>query len=572
MCCKSWAVIYNSRCGASFADPYKPIQIQANEDSDCTYNIEGTGSETTRVIFSLLDLNPSADCSQENITIFNDNFDVLGVLCPNSPQIAVYESQGRVNIRVSTDSTARVRTAYVLYYSVTPANAINCGGNLKGYSGTISSPNYPDRHPDFAYCLWHLEVPKNTKVKLSFTEIFVEIDPACRFDFIALYDGPDNNAPLLDVLCGRRVAELETTSNSLTLLFSADYANSYFGFSVTYTAVPQDNDAALSCLGDSMTVVLDPAYIISLGYSASDLTLSNSSCIAQSANPIVFEVPFYGCGTIRKTDQNLIYYTNTIQANPSGALITRLKELQFVVTCELDSNSTVEIMYMTSNDIIHNQQGSGKYDVSLAFYPTQDFIDPVLDSPYLIDLNETVFLQASVKTQDPDLTVFVETCFASSTADFQTPNYDLIRNGCVRDNTYSTFPSGSGYARFSFNAFRFLNAHISVYLQCRVVICDVNDQGSRCNKGCITRQRRDLSSKGWKTNAVLGPIRLKRHSESDAAGSIGETKDVVKTDQGSMYVVGISVLVVNVLILALVLMRYYRKEPTEYRYLPVPTQ
>ncbi|XP_069835082.1 CUB and zona pellucida-like domain-containing protein 1 [Dendropsophus ebraccatus] len=565
------AAVPEARCGASFSDPHKPVQIQAQADSECTYTIERPSNETTRVIFSLLQLNPSADCSNENITIFDENYEVLGVLCPNSPKIAVYESPGNVYITVTTDSTTRQRTAYLLYYSLTADNAVDCGGNLRGYAGTISSPNYPNRHPPFALCVWHLEVPKNTKIKLSFTEIFIEIDPDCRFDLIALYDGPDTNAPLLDVLCGRKVAELETTSNFLTLLFSADYANSYFGFSVSYSVVPQHEDGALSCSGDSMTVVLGPNYINSLGYTANDLTLSNSSCVAQSASPIVFEVPFYGCGTVRKVEDNLIYYTNVIHANPSGKVITRHKELQFIVTCELESNSTVEVMYLTSNDLIHQQQGSGKYDVSLAFYETQDFIDPVLDSPYFIDLNESAFLQASVKTQDPDLTVFVDSCFASPSADFQAPNYDLIRNGCEKDDTYHNFPSGSGYARFSFSVFRFLDAHTSVYLQCRVVICDINDPGSRCKQGCITRQRRALGSTVWKTNAVLGPIRLKHHSQSEAAGSIGETKDVVKTDQSSLYVVGISVLVVNVLILALVLMRYYRKEPTSYRYLPVPT-
>ncbi|XP_073402563.1 CUB and zona pellucida-like domain-containing protein 1 [Dendrobates tinctorius] len=566
-------VVPEARCGASFAESHKPVQIQVNEDTDCTWYIDRPSNETTRVIFTILELNPGADCSQENITIFDEKYDVLGVLCPNAPRINVYESPGSVYIRVSTDSAARVRTAYFLYYSVTPENDIDCGGNLRGYSGTIASPNYPNRHPHFAFCLWHLEVPKNAKVKLSFSEIFIEIDPLCRFDFIALYDGPDTNSPVLDILCGRTVAELETTSNTLTLLFSADYANSYYGFSVDYSAIPQSNNSSLSCSGDSMTVILNPDYINGLGYNALDLTLIDPSCVAQSANPLVFEVPFSGCGTVKKVEDHLIYYTNTIHGRPGGGVITRRKELQFIVTCELDSDSTAEIMYMTTDDVIHDQQESGKYDVSLAFYHTQDFNSPVLDSPYLIDLNDTVYLQASVGSQDPDLTVFVDTCYTSPESNFQAPNYDLIRNGCTKDDTYNNFPSGSGYARFSFSAFRFLNAHTSVYLQCRVVICDINDPDSRCNKGCITRQRRDLNSKVWKTHAVLGPIRLKRHSESEASGSINEKKDeVIKTDQGSLYVVGISVLVVNVAILALVLLKYYRKEPTEYRYLPVATQ
>ncbi|KAM3913947.1 CUB and zona pellucida-like domain-containing protein 1 [Leptodactylus fuscus] len=566
------SVIPEPRCGVTLSDPYKPVQIQVNEDADCGWTIDRPSNETTRVIFSLLDLDKSSDCSQENITITDENDEVLGVLCPNSPKIAVYEAPGKVYIRVSTDAKAGARTAYFLYYSVTPDIDLKCGGSVRGYSGTISSPNYPNRHPHFAFCLWHLQVPKNTLLKLSFTEIFIEIDPSCRFDFIALYDGPNTEAPLLNVLCGRTTIDLQTTSDTLTLLFSADYANSYFGFNLQYTALPQSGNSALDCSSDSMTVVLSPEYIDGLGYSPSDLALSDDTCIAQATNPIVFDIPYHGCGTTKKAENNIIYYTNTIIANQGSDVITRRKDLKFILTCELDSNSTVETMYLTTDEIIHDQQETGKYDVSLAFYETQDFITPVPQSPYQVDLNQIVYLQASVNAQDPDLTVFVETCFASDQSDFQGPTHDLIRNGCVTDSTYHNFPSGSEYARFSFNAFRFLNAQTSVYLQCRLVICDVNDPESRCNKGCITRQKRDLSSKGWRTNAVLGPIRLKRHIESESAGSIGEkNEEVVKTDQSNLYVVGIAVLVVNVLILALVLTRYYRRETT-YRYRPVTTQ
>nr|DBA15034.1 TPA: hypothetical protein GDO54_004296 [Pyxicephalus adspersus] len=447
---------------------------------------------------------------------------------------------------------------------------VKCGGNLRGYSGKISSPNYPNRHQPFTYCVWHVETPKNTKAKLSFSEVFVEPDVACRFDFVAVFDGPTTNSPLKDVLCGRTVGEVETSSNAFTLVFSADYANNYFGFSVDYIATPKAN-SSLSCSGDSMTVLINPDYINSLGYNANELTLINKTCVANSANPIVFEVPFGSCGTVKKVKDHTVYYTNTIFASTAG-VITRHRQLQIIVTCELESDSIAEIMYVTENDIIQDQAESGKYDVSLAFYPNEDFIAPVLESPYFIELNESVFLQATVQSSDPDLTVFVDTCFASPQANFQAPNYDLIRRGCIKDNTYHNFPSGSRYARFNFSAFKFLNAHPSVYLQCQLVICDINDSGSRCNQGCVTRKRRDLGSTMWKTNAVLGPLRLKRHSEPEAAGSVSEkTEDVVKTDQTSLYVMGISVLVINVLILAFVVLRYSRREPRGYRYHAVAT-
>ncbi|XP_068111147.1 CUB and zona pellucida-like domain-containing protein 1 [Hyperolius riggenbachi] len=562
-----------ARCGTSLQDPYKPVQIQVGENVDCTWNIERPANETTRVIFSTLELNPAADCSEENITVFDENLKKLGVLCPTSSRIAVFEASGNINIQVTTNSDVVMRTAYLFYYSLTLENDPICGGQKNDYKGTISSPNYPNRHQPFTFCVWDVELPKNTKANLAFTEVFVEPDAACRFDFIAVFDGPSTSSPLKTVLCGRTVANLETTSNQFTLMFSADYANSYYGFSVDYAAVlPPDSDNSLSCSGEAMTVVINQDYIQSLGYNPSELTLEDKSCTPNSDNPIVFEVPFTSCGTVRKVEDHTVTYTNTIHASTTTGVITRRRNLQIIVTCELNSDSTVEIMYVTEGDIIQGTVDTGKYAVDLAFYESNDFTNVVTDSPYFIELNAEAFLQATLKAQDPDLTVFVDTCFASPQANFQGATHDLIRSGCEQDETYQAFASGSGYARFGFKAFKFVSADTSVYLQCQLVICDINDSGSRCDQGCITRQRRDLGSSVWKTNAVLGPIRLKRHTEAEAEGSISEkTEEVTKTDQSSLYVLGISVLVVNALILAFVVLRYRRRGPTGYSYQPVAT-
>ncbi|KAM4702806.1 CUB and zona pellucida-like domain-containing protein 1 [Rhinophrynus dorsalis] len=566
-------VTLRARCGAILTDPHKPVQITPPENSDCTWNIERPANETTRLVFSIIKLNLPADCSQENITVLDKDAHVLGVLCPDSPQIAVFESAGSIDVRISTDSSSFERLVYLFYYSFDPGNEPQCGGNIRGYSGNIASPNYPGRHPDFAFCIWHLEVPKNTKIQLSFTEIFLELDPLCRFDFIAVYDGPSTSSPLLDVLCGRTTAKVESSSSSVTLMLSTDYANSYYGFSADYVALPKSNTSALSCSGGEMTVIISPSYISSQGYNADELTLLNPSCGPVSSDPIVFEVPYWGCGTVRKVEDHTISYTNVITASYGGGVITRRKQLQIIVTCELEGNSTVEIMYVTENDVIQDQQESGTYKVDLSFYTSDDFTMPVQQSPYFIELNETLFLQATLHSQDPQLTVFTDTCFASAQSNFQEPRYDLIKHGCVKDDTYHNFPSGIGFARFSFSAFKFLHAHPSVYLQCRVVICDVNDPGSRCNQGCVTRQRRDLGSNNWKANAVVGPIRLKQESEIEHAGSVSEKREESpKEGPSSFYLFGVLVLVANVLILSLVVLRYSRKQPTGYRYSPLATQ
>lgn len=81
---------------------------------------------------------------------------------------------------------------------------------------------------------------------------------------------------------------------------------------------------------------------------------------------------------------------------------------------------------------------------------------------------------------------------------------------CPIDNTYSVYASGiKTEAQFSFRAFQFLRATESVYLQCKVVICQKSDLNSRCRRGCTRRKTRDLQAQHDSQTLVTGPIILK---------------------------------------------------------------
>ncbi|NXJ72180.1 DMBT1 protein, partial [Rostratula benghalensis] len=116
--------------------------------------------------------------------------------------------------------------------------------------------------------------------------------------------------------------------------------------------------------------------------------------------------------------------------------------------------------------------------------------------PYYVDLNQRLFLQASLHSSDQNLTLFVDTCIASPDPNnFKTLTYNLIRSGCIKDSTYDPINSSrSDVARFAFNAFSFVHRYPSVYLQCELVVCQEKDYSSRCYQGCINRFKRDVGS------------------------------------------------------------------------------
>ena len=137
--------------------------------------------------------------------------------------------------------------------------------------------------------------------------------------------------------------------------------------------------------------------------------------------------------SVLQVEDHLITYTNTITHSPSPAseVITRQKHLQIIVKCEMEHTSTVAMMYITEDDVLQNQSALGTYNTSMALFESNSFEKPILESPYYVDLNQTLFVQVSLQTSDPSLVVFLDTCRASPTPDFASTTYDLIKSGYV---------------------------------------------------------------------------------------------------------------------------------------------
>lgn len=128
----------------------------------------------------------------------------------------------------------------------------------------------------------------------------------------------------------------------------------------------------------------------------------------------------------------MITYSNVIRVLAFGYIIKRQKDLYLSVSCKMLQNTWVEAMYIANDTINVNESLSqyGRYSVNLTFYNSSSFLWPVHDFPYYVDLNQNLFLQASLHSSDPNLAMFVDTCVASPDPNnFRTLTYELIRSG-----------------------------------------------------------------------------------------------------------------------------------------------
>ncbi|XP_069316763.1 CUB and zona pellucida-like domain-containing protein 1 [Eulemur rufifrons] len=564
--------------GASVAENHTALILQLNPSENCTWTIERPENKSIRIIFSQIQLDPDGSCQSENIKVFDGtstNGPLLGKVCSENDFVPVFESSfNTLTFQIVTDSATVQRSVFIFYYYFSSDISIpNCGGYLDTLEGSFTSPNYPKPHPELAYCVWHIQVEKGYKIKLNFTEIFLEIDKHCRFDFVAVYDGSSTTSGLIGKVCGRVTPTFESSSDSLTVVLSTDYANSYRGFSASYTSIYAENvnTTSLTCSSDKMRVIINKSYLESFNYNENDLQLTDSTCRPKLSNVVDFSIPLDGCGTIKKVEDQSITYTNiiTFSASPISEVITRKKQLQIIVKCEMEHNSTVEITYITEDDIIQNQNALGKYNTTMALFESDSFEKTILESPYYVDLNQTLYVQVSLHNSDPNLVVFLDSCKASPTSDFASPTYDLIKSGCSRDETCKVYPLFGHYGRFQFNAFKFLRSLSSVYLQCKILICDSSDHQSRCNQGCLSRRKRDISSYKWKTDSIIGPIRLKR--DRSASGNSGfqhqtHAEETQNHPFNSLYLFSFMVLALNVVILVTVIARHFVNQRADYKY------
>uniref|UniRef100_A0A8C9RJI7 CUB and zona pellucida-like domains 1, tandem duplicate 1 n=1 Tax=Scleropages formosus TaxID=113540 RepID=A0A8C9RJI7_SCLFO len=405
-----------------------------------------------------------------------------------------------------------------LIHAFTPFHktASSCGGYLSD-SGSIYSPGFPYYYPDNSYCVWYLSVPSGQRVILTFHEI--NLETCCNCDYIAVHDGYSTSSPLLGRVCqNSEMRNFHSSSRYMTIVFRSDYSIAATGFYATFTTSLSESSgnkdySFLDCSSDNMNIVISSSFLNSVGYSGYDLYLNDQRCRPQvSSYQVVFNFPLNTCGTLREVGNGRVVYSNDVRAYySSGGEITRQSNFQLHVGCYMDQDATAQIMYQAKEDINSTITGTGRFNATMNFYTSSSFITPVYSSPYIVTLNQDLYVQVKLLRNDSSLVLSVDTCVASpSPHDFSTRSYDLIRNGCVIDRTYYSFTYGNrNVAQFKFRAFKFLRSHPMVYLQCKVNVCKAHESNSVCTQPCRSRKTRSLKSTYEDATLVLGPIQLK---------------------------------------------------------------
>uniref|UniRef100_A0A669EKT9 Cubilin n=1 Tax=Oreochromis niloticus TaxID=8128 RepID=A0A669EKT9_ORENI len=215
----------------AFSSPNYPLPYHPN--AECYWNIRTSQGNKLLLSFSDFHLESNANCYYDYVAVHDGNSSnapQLAKLCGSDLPSTINSSSNELYVKLRTDSS------------------VNAGGFLASYTSRkktyfvslhymlIESLNFPNNYPDNSQCSWTIQASGGNTVNYTFTAFQLEASSAaCTFDYIKLYDGPNQEAPLIGTFCGYTPPPAgSTTSSALNIVFRTDSSVSTSGFQMMW--------------------------------------------------------------------------------------------------------------------------------------------------------------------------------------------------------------------------------------------------------------------------------------------------------------------------------------------------
>ncbi|XP_010772618.1 bone morphogenetic protein 1-like isoform X1 [Notothenia coriiceps] len=133
--------------------------------------------------------------------------------------------------------SCQCRSGFMLHDNKHDCKEAGCDNAVSTVSGTMSSPNWPDKYPNKKACTWSLSTTPGHRIKLVFNEIDMEAHLECAYDHLEIYDGQDARAQSLGRFCGtKKPSPVMSSGNKMFLHFFSDNSVQKRGFEASYRA------------------------------------------------------------------------------------------------------------------------------------------------------------------------------------------------------------------------------------------------------------------------------------------------------------------------------------------------
>lgn len=204
-------------------------------NSECIWIINNSPGNKLRLTFSEFELQQSENCDLDYLEIREDNGigKLLSISC--GTDIEPVESSSKLWIKFKSDGD-QVAKGFVGQYTLT-------GGNeLTGPTGQITSPLYPLPYKLRNIVSWRINVEFGWVVQIEITDMFIENSGSICYSYLKVYDGYDEDAPVLQEICGTNIPEPFTTNSNIAYLeLSSDILRQGSWFRLNWIQIPRDS-------------------------------------------------------------------------------------------------------------------------------------------------------------------------------------------------------------------------------------------------------------------------------------------------------------------------------------------
>ncbi|XP_065114614.1 cubilin [Paramisgurnus dabryanus] len=214
-----------------FTSPNYPLPYHPN--AECYWHIKTSAGSTLVLSFADFHLESTYDCTFDYLAVYNGNSTnapQLAKLCGNQIPPPFHSSKENLYVKLRTDSIFHTGGFLANYQTI-------CNGVLIANQsrGRIESLNFPSNYPTYANCSWTIQASMGNTINYTFIAFELEPHTYCAYDYVKLYDGPNEQAPLIGSFCGNTPPPANTTtSGNLHIVFRSDYVLSYKGFQMDW--------------------------------------------------------------------------------------------------------------------------------------------------------------------------------------------------------------------------------------------------------------------------------------------------------------------------------------------------
>ncbi|XP_070766241.1 scavenger receptor cysteine-rich domain-containing protein DMBT1-like [Enoplosus armatus] len=293
---------------------------------------------------------------------------------------------------------------------------------------------------------------------------------------------------------------------------------------VTQASIIQGK-ATVECSPNKMMVALEKASMS--GIDENYLKLRDSSCsLSSNATHIIGTMSFSTCGTKLEDKGDFIIFKNEINSYElPNEVIIRRKTVKIDFSCQFPKTISISSYYnLHQSDYIFTESSFGSFGYTFEIFRDSNYTNKVKADAYPVEVKllETVFMGIQAQSELPNVNLFVESCKATPDDNPEnTLSYDLIKNGCLQDETVKVHPSNQTSFNFEVQAFKFTGNFDLVYVTCSVILCETDSPFSRCAQGCLKeasrRRRRGLSRETVSHYITQGPLQFVGQAVPSAA-------------------------------------------------------